>query len=98
MPSTKRSPQHQETRSVTAINLGHLPREDLGDLEPLSESLATVGLLHPVVIDGKNRLIAGQRRLEAAKLLGWRTIPVRVIDLDGLVLGEFVENACRKDF
>jgi ParB-like chromosome segregation protein Spo0J len=87
-----------QTRPITAIKVGHRHRKDLGDLESLAESLQAVGLLHPVVIDARNRLIAGQRRLEAAKLLGWRTIPVTVIDLDALTLGEFAENACRKDF
>jgi ParB family transcriptional regulator, chromosome partitioning protein len=86
-----------QTRPINAIKVGNRHRKDLGDLEPLAESLETVGLLHPVVIDAKNRLIAGQRRLEAAKLMGWKTIPVRVIDLDALALGEFAENACRKD-
>jgi ParB/RepB/Spo0J family partition protein len=87
-----------QSRPITAIKVGHRHRKDMGDLESLVESLETVGLLHPVVIDRKNRLIAGQRRLEAANLLGWKIIPVRVIDLEALALGEFAENTCRKDF
>jgi ParB-like chromosome segregation protein Spo0J len=91
-------PRHEQTRPIAAIRVGRRHRKDLGDLESLAESLERVGLLHPVVIDATNRLIAGQRRLEAAKLLGWQTVPVRVIDLEALALGEFVENACRKGF
>ena len=87
-----------QMRQITAIEIGHRHRKNLGDLDSLAESLEKVGLLHPVVIDSKNRLIAGQRRLEAAKLLGWQTIPVRVVDLEAITLGEFAENACRKDF
>ena len=43
-------------------------------------------------------LIAGERRLHAAKLLGWTEIPVTVVDLAAVVRGEFAENAIRKDF
>jgi DNA modification methylase/ParB-like chromosome segregation protein Spo0J len=86
------------TRRISAIKVGHRHRQDLGNLETLAESLEAVGLLHPVVIDSKNRLIAGQRRLEAAKLVGWKTIPVRVVDIEQIAFGEFAENACRKDF
>jgi hypothetical protein len=87
-----------DTRSISAIKVGKRHRKDLGDLAALAESLEAVGLLHAVVIDSHDRLIAGRRRLAAAKLLGWRTVPVRVVDLEQIALGEFVENACRKDF
>jgi ParB-like chromosome segregation protein Spo0J len=40
-------------------------------------------------------LIAGERRLEAAKLLGWKEVPATIIDLDAIVKGEFAENAHR---
>jgi len=42
-------------------------------------------------------LVAGERRLRAAELLGWETIPVTVIDLGAVARGEFAENAVRKD-
>jgi len=40
---------------------------------------------------------AGRRRLAACKLLGWSSVPVHVVPLDDLVLGEWTENAVRKD-
>jgi ParB family chromosome partitioning protein len=83
---------------ISAIKVGKRHRKDLGNLASLAESLEAVGLLHAVVIDAHDRLIAGRRRLAAAKPLGWREVPVRVVHLDHLALGEFVENACRKDF
>jgi ParB-like chromosome segregation protein Spo0J len=43
-------------------------------------------------------LIAGQRRLAACKKLGWKNIPVRVVDLEQIARGEFAENAYRKAF
>ena len=55
-----------------------------------------IGLLHPIVIRPDGKLIAGERRLRAAKLLGWTEIPVTVVDLDDVVRGEFAENASAK--
>lgn len=55
-------------------------REDLGDLRPLMESIRTHGLMNPVVINSRKLLIAGERRLESARELGWKTIPVVVVD------------------
>ena len=54
-------------------------RKNLGDLKPLAESLKTYGLMNPIVINERNELIAGHRRLEAAKSLGWSTIAARVV-------------------
>jgi ParB/RepB/Spo0J family partition protein len=87
-----------QTRRISSIKIGVRHRKDLGELDKLAKSLETIGLLHPVVIDTHNRLIAGQQRLEAAKLLKWKTVPVTVVDIEAVALGEFAENACRKDF
>ena len=54
-------------------------RINLGNLNQLSESLRAHGLMNPVLITAKNELIAGHRRLEAAKLLGWKTIEAKVV-------------------
>ena len=50
-------------------------RIDLGDLEPLCDSLQKLGLLTPVVVTADGALICGKRRLAAAARLGWVTIP-----------------------
>ncbi len=42
--------------------------------------------------------VAAERRLKACQLLGWTEIPVRIVDLEAIVRGEFAENAIRKDF
>jgi N6-adenosine-specific RNA methylase IME4 len=70
----------------------------MGDIKGLAASIGELGLLHPVVIKPDGELIAGERRLRAAESLGWKEIPVTVIDLDSVVRGEFAENAHRKDF
>jgi ParB-like nuclease domain/DNA methylase len=83
---------------IADIIVGPRHRQDLGELDVLAASLSEVGLLQPVVVTPNNRLVAGSRRLEAAKRLGWNTIPVHVVNLDDITKGEFAENACRKDF
>lgn len=51
-----------------------------------------------MVITPDGTLIAGERRLAAVRSLGWVDVPVRVVDLDEIVRGEFDENTVRKDF
>ena len=85
-------------RAIASILIGKRARKTMGDLGGLARSINEVGLLHPVVIDTHNRLIAGQRRLEACKSLGWENVPVHVVPLDDIVRGEFDENTLRQDF
>ncbi len=75
-------------------------RRDLGPIEDLALSLGSFGLLHPVHVYASHRryrLIAGERRLEAAKKLGWSSIDamVREPNENDLLL-ELVENTQRK--
>lgn len=87
--------------NISEIKVKKRVRKDLGDLEPLKDSLRRYGLLNPITIDNKNRLIAGERRLEAAKLLGWTNINAVVVnnvsELTKLEL-ELEENNQRKEF
>lgn len=73
-------------------------RKDFGDIELLANSINSIGLLHPVVVNSNNELICGGRRLKAFQFLGKVTIPARVIDIDSIILGEYAENEVRKDF
>jgi 16S rRNA G966 N2-methylase RsmD len=87
---------------IASIEVGERYRRDLGDIAALARSIEAVGLLHPIVIDRRGRLIAGQRRLAAFMELGRDEIPAHVVDLDavvgGMVRGEHAENVVRKDF
>lgn len=85
---------------VESITIRKRVRHNLGDVTALSESLRKHGLLNPIVITEDGDLIAGHRRLEAAKKLGWTRIPARVIsqeDEASLVEMEIDENTQRKD-
>jgi len=76
-------------------------RKEMGDIEALAESLKRYGQISPIVISEKNVLIAGGRRLEAAKYLGWRSINAVISEssseLARLEL-EIEENMQRRDF
>ena len=87
----------QPTRPIDSIHVGFRYRKDLGDLRSLADSIGEVGLLHPVVVTPEGRLIAGQRRLEACRTLGWSDVPVTVVDLLQAARGEAHENLARKD-
>jgi ParB family chromosome partitioning protein len=64
--------------SVDKIRVGTRHRKDMGDLDALAASMDALGLLHPVVVAPDGLLLCGERRVAAAKLLGWETIPVTI--------------------
>jgi len=75
---------------------------DDGALAELTASLGEHGLLQPIVVRARSdryQLIAGQRRLAAARRLGWAKLPVRVLDVDDRQMSEIaiVENLQRRD-
>jgi len=80
------------------------PRQDMDEqeLRELSQSLKENGFIQPLLVRkaGENyELVAGGRRLEAAKMAGFTHVPVivkEVSDKDSLVLA-IVENLQRKD-
>lgn len=73
-------------------------------LQILAKSIAAHGFLHPLLVrpagpDGRHELIAGERRLRAAKLLGRKTVPVRIVDKNDLAsaAARLEENLTRED-
>jgi ParB family transcriptional regulator, chromosome partitioning protein len=80
------------------------PRRDFDprDLQSLSESISAHGLLQPVVVRqvaDHYQIVAGERRLRAAKQAGWTDVPVNIIEADDRQSAELaiVENMQRKD-
>lgn len=66
---------------------GNNPRGDTGDVSDLLESFAYAPMLHNIVVrpihgTGTFEIIAGHRRVHAARLKGIRQIEVKVIDVD----------------
>jgi ParB family chromosome partitioning protein len=86
---------------ITDIKVKRRIRKDLGDIEALAASMKRYGLISPIVLNGANVLIAGGRRLEAARALGWRTINAVIVNVpDDLDILEFEveENVQRQNF
>ena len=72
-------------RPIAEINLDNEYLRTGTDVSALKKSIESVGLIHPVTINQQGELLAGARRLQAAKELGWVEIPVHVVDRDVLV-------------
>lgn len=72
-------------------------------LQELSESIALHGVFTPILVkesqEGGYILIAGERRLRASKLVGLKTIPAIIIDLNDGQMREIalLENIQRED-
>jgi ParB-like chromosome segregation protein Spo0J len=78
-------PEHRTCRQTT--------------LELLKDSIASAGLLQPIVVDTSLTLVCGYHRLEACRSLGWQTVPVVVQSFEGAYakLAEIDENLCRHE-
>ena len=86
---------------VADIKVKKRIRKDMGDISGLADSMKHFGQISPIVISKDNKLIAGGRRLEAARMLGWRTINAVVAEIpDSLSSLEYEveENIQRCDF
>jgi ParB family transcriptional regulator, chromosome partitioning protein len=76
-------------------------RKDVGNLADLSNSIKEKGLLQPILVRNKQEyyeIIAGRRRYEACKELGWRKIICHIVELDDKEAFEvsLIENIQRK--
>lgn len=75
---------------------------DDGDLNELSQSIAEYGILNPLTVrlrDCRYELVAGERRLRAAKLAGLSEVPCILLDigLEDASLIALIENLQRRD-
>jgi ParB family chromosome partitioning protein len=76
--------------------------EDMTDIEDLAESIRDDGLLNPLTVIQKGEeytLLAGGRRFEAVKLLGWKTVFCNVISpaIEREKIITLIENQKRAD-
>ena len=82
------------------------PRQEFNttQMEELTASIKAAGILQPLTVremeDDKFELIAGERRLRAAKQAGLKTVPVYILSVDadvGMMEYALVENVQRVD-
>jgi ParB family transcriptional regulator, chromosome partitioning protein len=76
-------------------------RSEVGNLADLSYSIKQKGLLQPILVRNQEayyEIIAGHRRYEACKKLGWRKIICHIVELDDKEAFEvsLIENLQRK--
>jgi ParB family chromosome partitioning protein len=109
IPETRREAGEGENKIVEIIideiaANPYQPRSTMNDgsLEDLKESISEKGVLQPVIVrrkSGRFELVAGERRLRAAKLANLRSIPAvvkSVSDSEALEIA-LVENLQRED-
>uniref|UniRef100_A0A6M3KEM0 Putative methyltransferase n=1 Tax=viral metagenome TaxID=1070528 RepID=A0A6M3KEM0_9ZZZZ len=85
---------------ISEIKVHDRTRLEKGDIKDLARSFLNVGQLNDIIIDDDNVLVAGERRILAAKSLGWLEIGAKrkndLTEEDKLLI-EYEENAGRKD-
>ena len=62
----------------------------LSDIDDLASSIEEVGLLQPLVIDQKNRVISGNRRLRALQKLGIKRVQVEKVKVSDKEIGKLL--------
>jgi len=108
MPNTQTAVNHHEYRSVPVaalIESASNPRKRFDDksLEELAASFKTQGVLAPLLVrelePSKYEVVAGARRLRAARIAELDSIPVRVVKLTDAeaIEAQVVENLQRED-
>ena len=86
---------------IESIKVKKRIRQEMGDISALAESMRRFGQISPIVISSDKVLIAGGRRLEAARSLGWKSINAVVAEItDELTMLEYEceENIQRANF
>jgi ParB family chromosome partitioning protein len=78
------------------------PRREFGDLTDMVASIKEKGILEPILVRSngpKFQIIAGERRFQAAKIAGLRSVPCVELDVDirGMLEISLIENLQRKD-
>lgn len=76
-------------------------RSNLSGVEELAESIKNVGLLQPIIVRVNSshcfEIVAGYRRFNACKKIGWRKITCHIVELDDKTAFEvsLIENVQR---
>lgn len=81
----RRSKLNVSVRKISDVKLNSEYLRLETDVDSLKKSLESVGLIHPVTINQEDELLAGARRFQAVSELGWKEIPVHVVDRHALI-------------
>ena len=78
------------------------PRREFDCLDELAESIRQNGILQPLTVRRENnsfQLVAGERRLRAAKLAGMTSVPCILVEMTGRnsAVMALIENIQRQD-
>ena len=69
----------------------HKDNPRVGNLRKITESIKVNGFLSPIVVQKKsNTILAGNHRVEAARKLGYTTVPALIADIDNVTARKFV--------
>lgn len=82
---------HTSVRALDSLHLdpANARKHDGANLAAIKASLVRFGQQHPLVVDAKGMVVAGNGRLEAMRELGWTECQVVETDLEGLDLAAF---------
>ena len=86
------------TLKINDIIVGERARKDMGNIAALATSMKKHGQYYPVLISEKNELIDGQRRMLAAKSIGWTEIDAKIQNIEDMLSAEYETNELRKEF
>lgn len=102
--------EDEKLSKLTELNIKDIvrdedqPRKDFGGeaLQALAASIKEHGVLQPIVVtkeEDKYKIVAGERRFRAAKLVGLEKIPaiIRTLDAQNRLELSIIENAQRED-
>ena len=84
--------QDEFVLSIKELNISEISpslnpvRSKSNDILELADSISKIGLLVPILVrtrtSGDFEVIAGNRRFNACKTLGWKRIPCHIVELD----------------
>src|SRR5688572_5018055 len=104
VPTARSTPTSLDVSVGSIVPNPHQPRRSFDDasIAELAASIRSTGLIQPVLVrqvGQQYQLIAGKRRLRAAKLAGLTSIPVVIRDVDSVTQAQMalIENIQRED-
>ena len=86
---------------IDAVRVGERFRIEYEGIAELAESMSSVGQISPIIVDEKNNLVCGGRRILAARMLEWKEIKAVTVIVGNDLAGKRMqldENLQRRKF